>query len=655
MVMTQRLLFFVQLGLLALLSSAMQPLTQAWFAVLLLTKAYQLTHPAHSVWSVRTANLLAIAGISCFLMLYQQLGVVHLMIHFLYFAAVLRLLSIRFQQHDVAQLLLVHYLLFACCFILQQQLWFALVVTPFLILNLIAQWLWASGEAEPQWQFPTRPIALSMVLMLLLFVIAPRLSPFWQVPSPKVAKTGLSEVMSANSIDQLLTSDELAFRVSFDDNNQALNTAMYFRSRIYNTFDGNEWQSSFNQRPLRFDSTLPRIRYQVIAEPHQQQWLFGLGSAVDIKPSDIFSNQHGLLVRQQPLAQRIAYQVSSIDAIPKTERSLQAFLQLPNTLNPKTLQLAQQSILQGHSTALIVRRFSELVASGDYRYTLSPGAMTSPHAVDEFLFSRKRGFCVHYAQAATVFLRAAGVPARMVGGYLGGQWQANDRYLRVSQANAHAWVEYLENNQWKRYDPTLLIYPELTQQNASLQQGGLLQQLGGDFWSPGHFGGMLIQWVQDLDYYWASYVLSFEKDDQQLLQDQLKQWLQQHWQTLTVTLGALLLVALGYWRYVGWRRLPLPQRLLGPLWAFKQPQESVDRLLERLALANPQYQAAIRQLQQDYHRAVYQRAVFQREVFQGPEHPQTGGSRHLYQQQTHQRWACWWQSQRLYRRLQQAN
>lgn len=630
MVLTQRILFFVQLGLLALLSSAMQPLTQAWFAVLLLTKAYQLTHPAHSVWSVRTANLLAIAGISCFLLLYQQLGVVHLMIHFLYFAAVLRLLSIRFLQHDVAQLLLVHYLLFACCFILQQQLWFALLVAPFLVLNLIAQWLWASGDSEPKWQVPTRPIAVSLVLMLLLFIVAPRLSPFWQVPSPKVAKTGLSEVMSANSIDELLTSDELAFRVSFDDNNQALNTALYFRSRIYHEFDGSQWQSSQNQRPLRFQTELPRIRYQVIAEPHQQPWLFGLGSAIDITPSDIFSNQYGLLVRQQPLAQRIAYEVSSIDGVPKTERSLQIFLQLPKALNPKTVQIAQQSIIQGHSTAQIVRRFSELIANGDYRYTLSPGAMTSADAVDEFLFVRQRGFCVHYAQAATVFLRAAGVPARMVGGYLGGQWQANERYLRVSQANAHAWVEYLDGSQWKRYDPTLLVYPELTQQNTAAQQGGLLQQLGGDFWSPGHFGGMLIQWVQDLDYYWASYVLSFEKDDQQLLQDQLKQWFLQQWQTLVVALTGILVAGVSYWRYQKWRQLPMPQRLLGPLWTCKKPAESVDGLLERFALQNPEQRAAIAQLRQNYHQVIYQ-------------------------QNAHQWWALWWQCRRLYRRVPPVN
>ena len=218
----------------------------------------------------------------------------------------------------------------------------------------------------------------------------------------------------------------------------------------------------------------------------------------------------------------------------------------------------------------------------------------------------RKGFCVHFAQAAVVWLRAAGIPARLVGGYLGGQWQNGDEYLRVTQAEAHAWVEYLDNNEWKRFDPTLLIYPELSLSQDQANTNELFGNLGGDFWSQGHLGGFLIQLARDLDYYWANKVLSFQQDDQDAAKASVKQWLQQHWQGLSTVVVTTLLVATCLFVTGKWLRLPIAHRLLGRLYRLKQPEETVNQLIERLIVEHPANEKALRTLQQGYFRYVYQ-------------------------------------------------
>ena len=80
--------------------------------------------------------------------------------------------------------------------------------------------------------------------------------------------------------------------------------------------------------------------------------------------------------------------------------------------------------------------------------------------MDEFLFETRRGFCEHYASAFVFLMRAAGVPARVVTGYQGGEMNPLGDYLIVRQSEAHAWAEvWLEGQGWRRVDPTAAVSP----------------------------------------------------------------------------------------------------------------------------------------------------------------------------------------------------
>jgi hypothetical protein len=91
-------------------------------------------------------------------------------------------------------------------------------------------------------------------------------------------------------------------------------------------------------------------------------------------------------------------------------------------------------------------------------YTLAP-PLYEGEPVDEFLFGARRGFCEHYASAFVVMMRAAGIPARVVTGYQGGEINPRGGYLIVRQSDAHAWAEAIIDGEWRRIDPTAAVSP----------------------------------------------------------------------------------------------------------------------------------------------------------------------------------------------------
>ena len=92
---------------------------------------------------------------------------------------------------------------------------------------------------------------------------------------------------------------------------------------------------------------------------------------------------------------------------------------------------------------------------GKFGYTLK-GSVVDP-GVDplvDFLFNRKSGHCEYYASAMTMMLRSLGIPARMISGFKGGQFNSRNGRFEVRQLHAHTWVEAQIDGNWVTYDPT---------------------------------------------------------------------------------------------------------------------------------------------------------------------------------------------------------
>jgi transglutaminase-like putative cysteine protease len=135
-------------------------------------------------------------------------------------------------------------------------------------------------------------------------------------------------------------------------------------------------------------------------------------------------------------------------------------LQLPPGRNAQTKALAERMRAAAASDPAYVQDVLGLFREEDFYYTLTPPGLARD-SVDDFLFNTRQGFCGHYASAFTMLMRAAGIPARVVGGYQGGDWNPIGGYLIVRHSHAHAWSEiWLPASGWTRVDPTAAIAPE---------------------------------------------------------------------------------------------------------------------------------------------------------------------------------------------------
>lgn len=325
----------------------------------------------------------------------------------------------------------------------------------------------AGYRAQLRHQLRTSAIMLaqSVPLMVVFFVLFPRVQgPLWGMPSDAFAGvTGLSDSMSPGTINQLVFSDDVALRAEFTGAVPPP-TKLYWRGPVMLDFDGLTWTAP--PRPFLNRVDLERranpVRYSVTVEPHNRRWLFALDMPGMLPPRASITPDY-LLLSHMPVTSRMRYDLSSyLDyefGANSNEFMLQRALQLPRGFNPRTLELGRQLRSRHGDNEAIMNASLTLFREQKFIYTLEP-PLLGRHSVDEFIFNTRQGFCEHFSSAFVVLMRAAGVPARVVTGYLGGEYNPLGNYLIVRQSDAHAWAEvWIENRGWVRIDPTNSVSP----------------------------------------------------------------------------------------------------------------------------------------------------------------------------------------------------
>jgi protein-glutamine gamma-glutamyltransferase len=201
--------------------------------------------------------------------------------------------------------------------------------------------------------------------------------------------------------------------------------------------------------------------YSVTLEPHNRNWLLMLDIPTTLPPNSAASPDWQVL-SPEPVRTRIRYSGSShlnYTLEPElSERERKMALQIPPGENPRTKELAQS--WAGADAATIVQNALNMFRQQNFAYTLTP-PLLGANPMDDFLFNSRRGFCEHYAGSFVYLMRAAGVPARVVTGYQGGEVNTVGNYLIVRQSDAHAWAEvWLQGRGWIRVDPTAAVAPQ---------------------------------------------------------------------------------------------------------------------------------------------------------------------------------------------------
>ncbi len=269
--------------------------------------------------------------------------------------------------------------------------------------------------------------------------------------------------MSPGSITELTASYEIAFRARFEG--AAPPPAMrYWRGPVLHNFDGDTWRRLYGTpygRPTLEYLGKP-YRYQVILEPSSQRWWFALDTLQQQPRGDAVLTDDNELMSRQPVRDTTVYtgvsytSVKSTSPLPEVSRRRDT---APPPRNPRSREFARELRARSGSDGAYVAAVLEFLRTGGFKYTLTPPPL-GRNSVDDFLFSTRLGFCGHFASAFVALMRAAGVPAHVVTGYLGGDWNPIGGYFVVRQSDAHAWAEvWLEGRGWTRVDPTAVVEP----------------------------------------------------------------------------------------------------------------------------------------------------------------------------------------------------
>jgi len=450
----------------------------------------------------------------------------------------LKLLEMRHKRDAVVLIYLAYFTAAVECVFSVEIPNFILVVITFIIATTAL----VSINQSKSRSFSLSPsvIALAMLvtalpLMLVLFVVMPRLGALWAINLPKnVARTGVSDTLSPGGFSRLVGSDAVAFRVRFEGEIPDRNR-LYWRGLVFSVFDGREWkQADFfgPDQPLvrRGDESIVRlgepINYTLTMEPTHRRWLFALSTPSTTEPG-IRLMRDSRLVSTDEIAMRRNYELQSwLDyrLEPEGLHPYRAEMEqyLPPGSNPETVRVAREWAAETPDPEALMQRVLQLF-NRSFTYTLEPPPL-GPNAVDEFLWDTRRGFCEHFASSFAFFMRAAGYPARVIGGYLGGEVHPVEKFITVRQYDAHAWAEvWMPGRGWVRIDPTAAVAPERIEMSLAdlfSNDEGFLSDTAFSLLRFRDFG--LVNWIilqrDYLDYAWATWVLGYDQRQTEFLQ-----------------------------------------------------------------------------------------------------------------------------------------
>ena len=377
-------------------------------------------------------------------------------------------------------------LIYLACFIIITNFFYSQTIPTALYLLatmmvIVATWVQLQAQniaLKPRLRIAAVLLMQALPLTLILFILFPRVQgPLWGLPQDAYASTGLDERMSPGSLSRLGMSEAVAFRVTYNGK-PPRRDQMYWRGPVLWNFDGRTWTPGISLPTIvpKFTGLDQAIDYVVTLEPHNKHWLFALDVPEKLTISDkvsvpaILTNDFQLL-NKEPVHARMRYAARSSLVyranVQESERQLQRALQLPRQGDPRARQLAAQWRAGSKDDAAIINTALSYFSKNGFVYTLEP-PLYGADGVDDFLFGARQGFCEHYASAFVFLMRAANIPARVVTGYLGGEFNDVGNYYIVRQSDAHAWAEvWLAGQGWVRVDPTGVIAPGRVERGLS--------------------------------------------------------------------------------------------------------------------------------------------------------------------------------------------
>ena len=354
-------------------------------------------------------------------------------------------------------------------------------------------------------------------LAAVLFVSVPRMKePLWRIPQGgQQAKTGLSGTMQPGSISNLVQSDEWVANITFSDGLKPQPRDLYWRAIIMSDFDGTRWQAmpdfAADSAPQLRVSEGRGVRYQMIIRD-QNGALPALDYPAGVLPQGLVRRLGGTVraERSREGLRRLDLQAALGDTLPHAlnEAEYRRYTRLPEG-NPQTRRLAETLAKQSPDERAFIRNVLNHFSRRHFSYTLRPPTTAGRNSIDEFMFATRQGFCEHYAQSFAVIMRAAGLPARIVTGYQGAEYNPQGGFWQIRAKDAHAWTEvWLPSEQvWLRVDPTAAVAAVRTEQGigSALPQNDRVLIADESAFS---------RWRDAGQFYWQQWVVNYDQSRQ---------------------------------------------------------------------------------------------------------------------------------------------
>lgn len=374
-----------------------------------------------------------------------------------------------------------------------------------------------------------RMAVFGLPVVVLLFVLFPRIGPLWGLPQDAFARTGLSEEMRVGEIAEVALDDRIAAWVRFDGVAPPADH-LYFRGPVLSRFDGTQWRVGLRTGQDETPATAaapegPSWHYELTLEPTRGR-ILPLLELTWQAPQ--FDGEVAARMREDvhwrtrdAITERLRLRAVAHPQARPGPRTLDPVLrwdvELPAGFNPRTLAYAAElrrdpRWREADGTAL-AEWLMQRIRTEDFRYTLTPG-LYGRHAIDEFWFDRREGFCEHFAAAFVVMMRALDVPARVVTGFQGAEYNAFDGTYVIRNQHAHAWAEYWQPGiGWVRADPTAAVAPERILSTQALQGPRGALQTALDALDPTLWQRLRSAW-DAVDNAWNQWVLNHNRQRQ---------------------------------------------------------------------------------------------------------------------------------------------
>jgi len=458
------------------------------------------------------------------------------------------LMSLKILEAHTARefrvMVLIGWMLCLCGFFLSQDFATALcllIAFSLLVVALIQFHRGASpGAVWPPVGTTCKLLLQALPLIVLFFLLFPRINAGlrFELRPFRSANTGFSDRLSPGRIAALANSSEIAFRAEFPGSSAPPSGPMYWRGVVMWRCNGMEWRAPYTPRSkspstmldiersrrLPVQSSAKEIEQRITLAPHGARWMFALDRPITGVPGAMLA-RGDYLSSVQPIRKSRRYDVVSSELgdneITSKERA--EALEVPASISPAVRDLARSWIVPDRDSAAVVNSALQFFRTQGFSYSLTPGEYDN---LDEFLFRRRVGFCEHYAASFATLMRLAGIPARVVVGYLGGEYNDLGHFFLVRQADTHAWCEvWFSRKGWTRVDPTAAVAPGrasldftsfLETRIASGQMGARQNALIARLLRCAVFTNIRFIW-QTLSYEWDTRLLAFDADVQEVL------------------------------------------------------------------------------------------------------------------------------------------